>query len=143
MKDRSQTLAKAQISLAAIGFALTLALGGCSGNGSASSSGSGADSSQSGSFGGSGRGTAANGRHRMAEALMSLGLSDAQKSQIREIMGTARKESANADPATRRANFKAAFAKIDAVLTPDQRTKLHAKLGQMRNARQQGAQTQS
>jgi Spy/CpxP family protein refolding chaperone len=75
----------------------------------------------------------------MAEALMGLGLSDAQKSQIRDIMSAARKQSAGADPATRRANFAAAMAKIDTVLTPDQRTKLHQKLDQMRSERQQSS----
>jgi len=64
----------------------------------------------------------------MAQALASLGLTDAQKNQIRAIMSAARKENASADPATRRANFQAAFAKIDTVLTPAQRTKLHAML---------------
>ena len=79
------------------------------------------------------------GRHRMAEALMGLGLSDAQKAQVRDIMSAARKQSAGADQATRRANFQAAMAKIDTILTPDQRTKLHAKLDQMRNERQQSS----
>jgi Spy/CpxP family protein refolding chaperone len=64
----------------------------------------------------------------MAQALASLGLSAAQKEQIRAIMSAARKQNADADPTTRRANFQAAFAKIDGVLTPAQRTKLHAML---------------
>jgi Spy/CpxP family protein refolding chaperone len=68
----------------------------------------------------------------MAEALMSLGLSDTQKNQIRGIMADARAKNQNADQDTRRANYKAAFAKIDTVLTPDQRTRLHAKLDAMR-----------
>jgi Spy/CpxP family protein refolding chaperone len=54
-------------------------------------------------------------------------------------MSAARKQSAGADQATRRANFQAAMAKIDTILTPDQRTKLHAKLDQMRNERQQSS----
>jgi Spy/CpxP family protein refolding chaperone len=77
-------------------------------------------------------GAPAGGRHRMAEALMSLGLSDTQKNQIRGIMADARAKNQNADQDTRRANYKAAFAKIDTVLTPDQRTRLHAKLDAMR-----------
>lgn len=137
MKDRFQALVRTNVSLAAIGVALIFGLAACSGSGGASSQG--APGASSG-FGGS---SAANGRHRMAQVLMGLGLSDAQKSQIRDIMSAARKESANADPATRRANYKAAFAKIDAVLTPDQRAKLHAKLGEMRKDGRQGAPAQS
>jgi len=79
----------------------------------------------------------------MAEALATLGLSDEQKSQIRDIMSATRKQNADADPATRRANYKAAFAKIDGVLTPDQRAKLHAKLDEFRKERQAGASPQS
>ena len=75
----------------------------------------------------------------MAQALMGLGLSDAQKSRIRDIMSDMRKQSAGADPATRRANFQAAMTKIDTVLTPDQRKRLHEKLDQMRNERQQSS----
>jgi len=138
--DRLQALVRTQVSLAAIGVSLALALGGCSG----SNSGSGSPRAAGGGGAyGAGGGSPANGRRHMAEALMGLGLSDVQKSEIREIMGAARKASAGADPETRRANFKAAFAKIDAVLTPDQRTKLHAKLDEMRKERQQGAPAQS
>jgi hypothetical protein len=79
----------------------------------------------------------------MAQALMSLGLSDAQKSDIRGIMSAMRAQNANADPATRRANFTAAMAKIDTVLTPDQRTRLHAKLDKWRKAHASGAAAQS
>jgi Spy/CpxP family protein refolding chaperone len=79
----------------------------------------------------------------MAQALMGLGLTDAQKSQIRDIMSAARKDNANADPATRRANYKAAFEKIDTILTPEQRTQLHAKLAELRKERLQGAASQS
>jgi len=83
------------------------------------------------------------GRHFMAEALMSLGLSDAQKQQIRGIMADTRAKNQNVDPETKRANYKAAFAKIDTVLTPDQRTRLHAKMDQMRKEREQGTPPQS
>ena len=87
-------------------------------------------------------GAAAAGRHRMAEALMSLGLSDDQKTRIRDIMKAARaKNTPDTDPATRRANYEAARAKIDTVLTPDQRTRLHAKIDQMRKEREQGSQS--
>jgi len=144
VKDRLHTLVRSQLSLAALGVAFAFALGGCSGS---SGGGSAAASSQDAAGGGAGAGapggSAANGRHRMAQALASLGLSDDQKTQIRAIMSAARKESAGADPATRRANYKAAIAKIDSVLTPDQLTKWHAKLDEMRKERQPGASPQS
>jgi len=137
--EHLHVLRRAHVSLAAAGIALGLALGGCTGSNSASS---GAGSQDSG-FNASGAQSPANGRHRMAQALASLGLSDSQKAQIRDIMSDARKNSAGADPATRRANFQAAIAKIDTVLTPDQRTKLHAKLAQMRSERPPSASPQS
>jgi len=142
VKDRLHTLVRSQLSLAVLGVAFVFALGGCAGS---SGGGGAAASSQDASGGGAGApaGSAANGRHRMAQALASLGLSDDQKSQIRAIMSAARKESAGADPATRRANYKAAIAKIDGVLTPDQLTKWHAKLDEMRKERQPGASPQS
>jgi Spy/CpxP family protein refolding chaperone len=68
------------------------------------------------------------GRRLMAQALMSVNLTDAQKTQIRDIMSAARAQSAGADQVTRRANFRAAMAKVDAVLTPEQRTALRAKI---------------
>ncbi len=78
------------------------------------------------------------GRRMLAEALMSLGLSDDQKSKIRDIMSGIKKQNEGVtDPETRRANYKAGFAKIDTVLTPDQRTKLHAKMDEMRKEREQ------
>jgi Spy/CpxP family protein refolding chaperone len=79
----------------------------------------------------------------MAQALMGLGLSDAQKTQIRDIMSAARAQNAGADADTRRANMKAAMAKIDTILTPDQRTKLHAKLAELRKQREANAPPQS
>jgi hypothetical protein len=83
------------------------------------------------------------GRHLMAKALMSVGLSDAQKAKIRSLVSDTRAKNHDADPATRRANWKNAFAKIDTVLSPDQRTRLHAKLDQMRKEQAQGAPPQS
>ncbi len=78
------------------------------------------------------------GRHVMAQALMSLGLSDDQKGKIRDIMGDVRKQNEGVtDPDARRANYKAGYAKIETVLTPDQRTKFHAKLDEMRKEREQ------
>jgi hypothetical protein len=83
------------------------------------------------------------GRHLMASALMSVGLSDAQKAKIRSLVSDTRAKNHDADPATRRANWKNAFAKIDTMLSPDQRTRLHAKLDQMRKEQAQGAAPQS
>jgi Spy/CpxP family protein refolding chaperone len=146
VKDRLQTVFRIQLPVVALGVALALTLGGCAGSGSgnAASGGSGAASSgQDAAAGGAGGGSPANGRHRMAEALATLGLSDDQKAKIRAIMSDARKQSANADPATRRANYRAAMAKVQDVLTPDQRTKLQAKLDEMRKERQAGATPQS
>jgi Spy/CpxP family protein refolding chaperone len=78
------------------------------------------------------------GRRMMAQALMSLGLSDDQKGKIRDIMSDVKKQNEGVtDPDTRRANYKAGFAKIETVLTPDQRTKLHAKMDAMRKEREQ------
>ena len=69
---------------------------------------------------------------RFGRLLMTLGLTDAQKEQIRAIMRNARQQSQGADPATRRANMQAAYAKIDTVLTPAQRVKFHQELDAMR-----------
>ncbi len=78
------------------------------------------------------------GRHMMAQALMSLGLSDDQKGKIRDIMSDVKKQNEGVtDPETRRANYKAGYTKIETVLTPDQRTKLHAKMEEMRKEREQ------
>jgi Spy/CpxP family protein refolding chaperone len=79
---------------------------------------------------------------RMGQLLMSLNLSDAQKTQIRAIMADAHKQNQNVtDRDERRANMKAAMGKIDTVLTPAQRTELHAKMDAMR-AQGQPAHTQ-
>jgi Spy/CpxP family protein refolding chaperone len=73
--------------------------------------------------------------HRMGQMLMSLNLSDDQKQRISAIMADARKQNADVtDRDQRRANMKAAIAKVDTVLTPAQRTEWHAK---MEAARQQ------
>lgn len=72
-------------------------------------------------------------RHgRMGKILMGLNLTDAQKTQIRAIMRDARKQNKDVtDRDTRRATMKAAYAKVETVLTPAQRTELHAKLEAM------------
>ena len=78
------------------------------------------------------------GRRIMAQVLMSLGLTDDQKGKIRDIMSDVRKQNEGVtDPETRRANFKAGYTKIETVLTPDQLTKLHAKMDEMRKEREQ------
>jgi protein CpxP len=70
--------------------------------------------------------------HRMGQLLLSLNLTDAQKTQIRGIMADAHKQNGGiTDRAQRRANMKAAMTKVDAVLTPAQRTELHAKMDAM------------
>ncbi len=85
-------------------------------------------------------GSRAGGRRLMAKALASVGLTADQKSQIRAIMKAARAESANADPETRRANYKAAMAKMETVLTPDQLTAYHAKMAELRAAQSSPSQ---
>ncbi len=124
-----------------IGAAALLAafiLGGCSA-GQNSSSGTGADagSTQSnaaapGSATQGQPGGNPNARRHFAQALMSLNLSDAQKTQIREIMTAARAQAKTQDPETRRATMRAAFAKVQATLTPEQRTQFQAKLAALR-----------
>jgi Spy/CpxP family protein refolding chaperone len=72
-------------------------------------------------------------RGRMGKVLMSLNLTDAQKTQIRAIMADAHKQNESiTDREQKRANMRAALAKVDTVLTPAQRTELHAKLEAMR-----------
>lgn len=72
-------------------------------------------------------------RGHMGKILMSLNLSDAQKTQIRSIMADTRKQNENVtDRDQRRANYKAAMSKVEAVLTPAQRTELHTKMDAMR-----------
>jgi len=84
-------------------------------------------------------GPPADGHHgnRMGKLLMSLNLSDTQKTQIRSIMADARKQNQNVtDRDEKRANMKAAMDKVEAVLTPAQRTEFHAKLDAMRQQNQ-------
>jgi len=67
-------------------------------------------------------------RNHFMHALRSLNLSDAQRSQIRDLIRQTRVANQNADPQTRRANMVAMRQHLDALLTPDQRTRLHAAL---------------
>jgi Spy/CpxP family protein refolding chaperone len=71
---------------------------------------------------------AAQGRQRFAKMLMSLNLTDPQKSQIKSIMDTARAKSKTlTDRQAKRDTMRDAFKNIEAVLTPAQKTKLHAE----------------
>jgi Spy/CpxP family protein refolding chaperone len=77
------------------------------------------------------------GQHRHGNAYMralrSLDLSDAQKTQIRTLLVNARQNSqATTDPAARKADRERLRAQIDAVLTPEQRTKLQQTLASER-----------
>jgi Spy/CpxP family protein refolding chaperone len=75
-----------------------------------------------------GPGGAAGGRQQFAKMLMSLNLNDDQKNQIRSIMADARAKSKTlTDRQAKRDTMRAAFAQIETVLTPAQRTKLHAE----------------
>jgi Spy/CpxP family protein refolding chaperone len=79
--------------------------------------------------------------NRMGKMLMSLNLSDAQKTQIRAIIADARKQNQSVtDRDQKRANMKAAYAKVETVLTPAQRTELHAKMEAMHQQQQDPAQ---
>lgn len=79
------------------------------------------------------------GHGRMGKALMSLNLSDAQKTQIRGIMADVRKQNETVtDRDQKHANYKAAMTKVEAVLTPAQRTELHTKMDAVRAPDQTG-----
>ena len=70
----------------------------------------------------------AKGRRQFAKMLLSLNLSDGQKTQIRSIMADARAKSKTlTDPQEKRNTMFGAFKNIEAVLTPAQKTKLHAE----------------
>ncbi len=77
------------------------------------------------------------GMRRFGEMLQKLGLSDAQKAQIKGFMKAARDQNQNVtDPEQRRANFKAALDKVDGVLTPAQREKFKQLRAQARHDHQ-------
>jgi len=63
-------------------------------------------------------------------AMRGLQLSDAQKQQIAGILKNSRTANKGIDQKTRRANMQAMRQQIEGVLTPDQRTQLHAKIAQ-------------
>jgi Spy/CpxP family protein refolding chaperone len=68
------------------------------------------------------------GNQRFAKMLMSLNLNGDQKNRIRSIMADARaKAKTMTDIQAKRDTMRGAFGKIETVLTPAQRTKLHAE----------------
>lgn len=71
-------------------------------------------------------------RNPYLHAMRGLHLSDAQRQQIAGILKSSRAAGKGADRQTRRANMEAMRKQIDGVLTPDQRTQLHAKVAQAR-----------
>jgi len=71
-------------------------------------------------------------RNPYMHAMRGLKLSDAQRQQIAGILKNSRTATKGTDPKTRRANMQALRQQIEGVLTPDQRTQLHAKVAQAR-----------
>ncbi|MFZ1126176.1 MAG: hypothetical protein WAN59_13645, partial [Candidatus Baltobacteraceae bacterium] len=74
---------------------------------------------------------------RLARALRSLDLSNAQRTQVRAILGEARQAKQSGTPETRRQ----VIGKIEAVLTPGQRVKFEAALKRHAPALSQPAAT--
>jgi len=77
---------------------------------------------------------------RYLHALRALNLSDAQRAQIRDAVRQTRQANENADPQTRRANEQALHQRVDALLTPDQRTHLQGMLRHHHRQAPTGAQ---
>jgi Spy/CpxP family protein refolding chaperone len=120
--------------LALAALALTLGTAACSSNASAQNAGATQTDAGAPSPGASGAPGARGGNRRMAQVLQSLGLSDDQKEQIRKIMADARSQArTETDPDARRATMRAAFAKVQDVLTPAQRDAFKAKMQALRN----------
>src|SRR5580700_10560485 len=112
-----------------------LAIAGCS---RSADTGSGGDNAaQPGSAGAMSQGGPAR-IHRFGRILQSLNLTPAQETQIKTIMANTRAKNTGADTQTKRDNMKAALAQIDQILTPAQRTELHAKMQAMRQNHGQG-----
>lgn len=68
------------------------------------------------------------------KALSGLNLTAAQQTQVDQAFAEAHQANRNADPATRKASRRQLRARIEAILTPAQRTQLNAALH--RNRRQ-------
>ena len=82
-----------------------------------------------------GQGNGGKGRQQFAKMLMTLDLTDGQKTQIRSIMADARAKSKTlTDPQEKRKTMFGAFKNIEAVLTPAQKTKLDAERTAFRKA---------
>ncbi len=76
------------------------------------------------------------GGNRMGQLLMSLGLSDDQKTKIRTMREDLAKQNEGVtDPMQRRANMRAAFANIDKILTPEQDAKFKTEMAAMQARR--------
>jgi len=74
---------------------------------------------------------------RFGQMLLGLGLSDAQKGQIRSIMAKARAQNQSVtDPQVRRTNMRTAYANVRNVLTPAQQKKLDGEMQAARAQRQ-------
>jgi Spy/CpxP family protein refolding chaperone len=67
---------------------------------------------------------------RYLAAVRALALSPEQQQQIRGFVRDTRAANQGADPATKHANTRKMRSEIEAVLTPDQRTQLHAAMVQ-------------
>jgi Spy/CpxP family protein refolding chaperone len=77
------------------------------------------------------------GGRRFGQMLLSLNLSDAQKTQIRDIIASARQQNQSVtDPQQKRSNMRAAYDKVKTVLTPAQRAKLDSEMAAARAERQ-------
>jgi Spy/CpxP family protein refolding chaperone len=73
-------------------------------------------------------GAGGRGNQRFAKMLMSLNLNDDQKNRIRAIMADARSKAKTMTyMQAKRDTMRGAFGKIETVLTPAERTKLHAE----------------
>lgn len=129
-------LGRARGVLAAAALALTLGTAACSSTNASAQSQGAATQTEAPASPGSGGAAGARANRRFGQILLSLGLSDDQKDQIRKIMADARSQArTQTDPQARRATMRAAFQKVQGVLTPDQRDALKAKLQAARNGR--------
>jgi Spy/CpxP family protein refolding chaperone len=74
---------------------------------------------------------------RFGQMLLALNLTDAQKTQIRQIVAAARQQNQSVtDPQVKRSTMRAAYAKVQTVLTPAQRAKLQSEMAAARAQRQ-------
>ena len=78
------------------------------------------------------------GGQRMGQILLSLGLSDAQKAKIKDIVGAARKQNEGVtDRTVKRQNMMKAYEQVETVLTPAQDKVFKEKRDEMRKQYQQ------